>query len=82
MASELQIVKKLASGFRTALNTQLKATDSLVILVNGPLPLKTSTVVSQVKGRQAECTECLEKVKEVLKAILSIVEKDDDNTSF
>ena len=82
MATELQILKKRISGFRTAFNTKLRAADSLVKLVLGPPLLKTSTVVTQLHERQTECTESVVKLQGTVEAILSIVEKDDDKLSY
>ena len=44
--------------------------------------MKTSTVLSQLLERKAECGESLAKLKVVIDSILSLVETDDDKTSF
>ena len=80
--TELQVLKRRISGFRTAFNNKKKAADKLIAGVNGPPINRAPIVISQLKAYLKELQGHYKQLCDVLSAILDIVIKEENQEPF
>ena len=80
--TEVQILKRKISGFRTSLTNKMKSAMLLARQAEGPPVNRAPIILSQLKAQLTEVTTTYHTLVQVLDDILASVVEDDDDSAF